>query len=235
VRKDERFPWKRISDFVLDVGAAVDLADFHARVIHGIGELVPFDVEGMSFVHQGADGPVCAVGGEPFRVRAFNDYYRYRLPCGGDFVHSPWVTDYRACEGSELVAEWVRPAGIARTLANRSVGYVLALSRSRNAPRFSEREVAIHRVVTRHLHNLFATHQRIARPAVTMAELSPSRGLLSRRESEVARLLVLRLSAREIAWRLAISRRTVERHVAAIYDKLDINCRKSLIELLCRS
>ena len=172
------------------------------------------------------------MAGEARRVREFNDYYRFRLPFTGEFVRSRWVTDYKAYESSELVADWIRPAGIGQTLANRSAGYIVCLSRSRTAPPFGEREVAIHRVVTQHLNNLHACHERIAacnRPAVTLAELSPECALLSRRESEIVRLMAMRLTAKEAAALLLISPRTVERHVATIYEKLGVNCRRGLL------
>jgi DNA-binding NarL/FixJ family response regulator len=50
-------------------------------------------------------------------------------------------------------------------------------------------------------------------------------GLLSRRETEVLRLLGEGLSNREIAERLFISPKTVEHHVSRIYAKLDLASR----------
>ncbi len=112
------------------------------------------------------------------------------------------MTDYRAYESSEFAADWIRPAGIGQTLANRFAGYVVCLSRSRTAPPFGEREVAIHRLVAQHLNNLHACHEKIAacnHPAVTLAELSPGCSLLSTRESEIVRLMAMRLTAKEAA------------------------------------
>ena len=52
---------------------------------------------------------------------------------------------------------------------------------------------------------------------------------LTNRELEVLELLAQRLSAKEIAQRLFISDRTVKRHTANIYQKLDVHSRQEAI------
>src|SRR5262245_3578401 len=54
----------------------------------------------------------------------------------------------------------------------------------------------------------------------------------SRREREVLRLLAYRYSDREIADLLSISYRTVTTHVANIFDKLGVNCRRDAAALI---
>jgi DNA-binding CsgD family transcriptional regulator len=55
---------------------------------------------------------------------------------------------------------------------------------------------------------------------------------LSRRERDVALLVLDGHSAREIGKRLFISERTVETHMANIYDKLNVHSRRELVEHL---
>jgi DNA-binding NarL/FixJ family response regulator len=55
--------------------------------------------------------------------------------------------------------------------------------------------------------------------------LTPPRGLLTPRETEILRLLVAGLPDRTIAAELFLSVRTVENHVARILAKLDVHAR----------
>ncbi len=54
-------------------------------------------------------------------------------------------------------------------------------------------------------------------------------GELSRREREVLTLLVRRWTAPEIAERLSLSERTIESHVASIYNKLGVSSRRDAV------
>jgi DNA-binding CsgD family transcriptional regulator len=74
---------------------------------------------------------------------------------------------------------------------------------------------------------LLHTHQRARRGRLASA---PNGRGLTRREWEVAQLLRDRFSAEEIADRLKISRRTVEKHIEHIYLKMDVHSRKVLRE-----
>lgn len=67
-----------------------------------------------------------------------------------------------------------------------------------------------------------AAHRTIA--AGEPASRTPSGGL-SRREVEVLRLLAAGRSTRQIAATLALSPRTVQRHVANLYLKIGTHCR----------
>jgi DNA-binding CsgD family transcriptional regulator len=53
--------------------------------------------------------------------------------------------------------------------------------------------------------------------------------ILSKREAEVAALLCKRLNAVEIVTVLLISPRTVEQHIANIYEKMKVRNRRGLL------
>jgi DNA-binding NarL/FixJ family response regulator len=66
-------------------------------------------------------------------------------------------------------------------------------------------------------------------PAQLLTGSSVSAGRLSRRQQEVVSLVLLGLTAREIGRRLFISERTVETHLANVYERLDVHSRHQLI------
>ena len=68
--------------------------------------------------------------------------------------------------------------------------------------------------------------------ANTPAPLSQTATLLSRRELEVARLAAKGWTNTQIADQLFISVATVKRHLATIFEKLNINSRRELASLL---
>jgi DNA-binding CsgD family transcriptional regulator len=69
-------------------------------------------------------------------------------------------------------------------------------------------------------------------PADDDLALSGLLAKLSRRERDVALLVLEGQSAREIGKRLFISERTVETHMANIYDKVNVHSRRELVEHL---
>ena len=68
----------------------------------------------------------------------------------------------------------------------------------------------------------------------TEADLNVFKGILSRREAEVAMLICQGLSNKQIAEQLFISEKTIKTHVSNILSKLDIKDRMQLILEYCR-
>lgn len=86
--------------------------------------------------------------------------------------------------------------------------------------------------ILRFLYRHFRELDALRLPAVRTAELDRYGGLLSRREAEIADRLLIGLSPRRIAAELGIRPGTVERHIANVYDKLEVSCREELREVL---
>jgi DNA-binding CsgD family transcriptional regulator len=82
----------------------------------------------------------------------------------------------------------------------------------------------------------FTAHSGPAAPVPQNRQLLERRvsslGGLTDREREVVFLLAEGLSSREIADRLVLSVRTVERHVSTVYGKLDVHSRAQLLAML---
>jgi DNA-binding CsgD family transcriptional regulator len=80
------------------------------------------------------------------------------------------------------------------------------------------------------LHNLFSLVYAPQRARRSRLAAALSACGLTEREGEVVLLFYDRLSAGEIAERLKISRRTVEKHIEHVYLKLQVHNRRGLRE-----
>jgi DNA-binding CsgD family transcriptional regulator len=77
----------------------------------------------------------------------------------------------------------------------------------------------------------FAVEDRLPSPTASAARTSTAIRL-TKRELEIARLIALEMTSREIATRLFISERTVEAHVTNMLNKLGLNSRIELVRWL---
>jgi DNA-binding CsgD family transcriptional regulator len=101
-------------------------------------------------------------------------------------------------------------------------GFVVSLYRGGRKP-FSENELESAAALFPHIHHLSLLAAGPAAPNVSRAQEAAAAAGLSPREQDVAVLVSERLSIREIADRLFISRHTVEKHMQHIYGKLNAN------------
>ena len=235
--------WHDVYDYVSDISAAGSRDEFLVTVLSAFERLVPFDTE-ATFVR--VAGPCLrAVGASEKRLNDYNEYYRYRNP----FILDPalrawtrgaesedWATRYR---DTEFYRDFMLPGGAYKTLACPLPGsdLAVALHRSRLAPMFSETDKATLAAVAPQIRNLFfiwcTVDTGAAPPTAELIALSFDR--LTRREAQIASLLHAGVTPREIADRLFISRRTVDSHVAHIYDKLNVHSRVSLRQAILRA
>jgi DNA-binding CsgD family transcriptional regulator len=225
-------PWRRIHDYLIEVGSSRTSQELHQRAVAGIQALIRCDH--VSVVCLDAKRvPECVHGTSgPQWCRDFNSYYRHRFPIPWDVVERIHVTDFRPWERSEYVSDFMRPKRLWSALWDARNPYILALYRTRPAPPFSDMEAASLKVCVAHLNNYHALLSRrpdMPRERLTATELSCDCRLLSRREAEILKLIALRMTAREMASVLFVSHRTVERHIANIYEKLSVHNRQALL------
>lgn len=108
---------------------------------------------------------------------------------------------------------------------------LLAIYRSRQSPDFTDSDIDFLAEINQHLNDLYSTFDTIREipdPALSPQGVAERFHSLSRRETEICSLLARRLNASEIASCLFIGRRTVETHVANIFEKLDVRSREQL-------
>lgn len=185
-------------------------------------------------VEHGADSLAWAcplvVGQHP----GFIAYRTGRLPRGSSVALTDLV-ETRAFRRTPLYSEVFRPRGIADDLLcsvalDSRQDIVLTLSRTTHG--FSRRDRALVSLVAPHLAQYAAWQQR-ARPSLDPPERpAPALALLTTREQQVSTHVLRGATDREIARTLAISTRTVHKHLERIYRKLDLTNRTGLIALL---
>lgn len=122
-------------------------------------------------------------------------------------------------------------------------GTVLAFNRGRLG--FSHRDRAVAELVTSHLTKAVARRQYLASLAAAVRSLGRHSeqveqaldrlSALSAREREVVEHILGGVTDREISRNLAISQRTVHKHLQSIYRKLGLGNRTSLIALVHRA
>ena len=229
--------WRAVNTYIEQIGSAESRNEFLSSMLSALQGLVPFDVEGGFFQ---AAGPACRVlGASERRLKAYTEYYQFRIPFLDDlkgnfppsYLMGVTTTDWRRYRNTEFVSDFMIPGGAYKTLSCILPGdaYVVALHRSHGAPDFSDREMDVMKVLSPHIRNFTSLWQkRDSQQAVSTAAIGESLPKLSHREAEISALLCSGLAVGEVAARLFISKRTVDAHVAHIYDKLDIRRREAL-------
>jgi len=158
---------------------------------------------------------------------AFTAHRSGRLPLGTSAALSD-LADLRTLRALPLYTDFYRPRGTVDQLlcvvqVDDRHGRILTLSRSR--PGFSPRDRELVDLLAPHLAQAFAReeHPPVRPIAATATEL------LTAREREVAAEVARAAGDREIARRLGVSPRTVQKHLQQIYRKLGLTSRAELM------
>lgn len=228
------FLLKTMDAFLLEAETARDEREFNAVVSRLLPEAIPAD-HPCAIMHLGAEASVpTALSGDPHFLKDFSEYFRYRLPFDEKYAQSRAAIDFEEFRDCEYMVDFLKPNGIRHVLGAYR-GYIPNLLRSRSSPPFSERECRLFHLLVPHLDRLYRYHLRAplsARDSIRPAELAYNCRILSRREDEIVRLSSRRMTAKEIASQLSISRRTVERHLSNAYGKLGVCDRAGLMAKL---
>lgn len=221
----ERIPWPRLRDYLLQVGICPTLDECMRTACVEMQKVIPFDATtGLFRTHDNFN--IAGVGREACQ-KVYNGYYRKRVPRIRESI-----VDWHRYDG-EYQEDFLFPNGMHKAVRCSVPGHRLWISvvRSRSAPRFSDSDADTLAFIEDYLNSLFESFDKMRRPPDPMLSaegIAERFGALSHREAEICSLVASRLNTAEIAARLFISRRTVENHVANIFDKLDVRSREQL-------
>ena len=240
MNNDGKVPWLKVHDYLIRVGSCRTSPDFTHIACEELRTLIPYDT--AAAIHSTFDTRCLDHVGLSDAVKAsYNDYYRTRQPffMSGDgkhqdftFLASTPVVDWHRYRKLEYATDFMLPNGMYKTLAHVFPSHKITLSvqRSRMSPEFSETEVSILDILNKDLNALYTCLDHTGDPAdaLTPQKIADRFHSLSKREAELCSLLARRLSNVEISECLSISRRTVEKHVESIFEKLEVRSREQL-------
>jgi DNA-binding CsgD family transcriptional regulator len=242
-----KVPWVQVHEYLLKVGSCRTIRDFTITACREAERLIPYDTTAcMHILINGMYFDIC-LGGSACTSEvtgAYNTYYRTRQPgvpgVGGKhseqalgLLMSSHVVDWRKLQYLEYSTDFMLPNRMCKSLTHVIPAQQIALSvfRSRSSPDFKDTDATVLSVLNQHLNTywpLFVEREKAAsstareESGLYSVQQGAVRLGLTQRETEIALLLSERLSMPEIAHRLFISRRTVEKHAERIYAKLGV-------------
>jgi DNA-binding CsgD family transcriptional regulator len=245
MRTDSRgLPWPRINDYVVSLGSATSRQELLQVAVDGIADLIPYDSSAGIFDRERKF--LCGIGLSESLNKKYNEHYRFvhvpfSLPDGPAYSSPQFLGmrffEFRSFAHSEYYTDFAGPNGLEHSLlAPLPWGRIMIImTRTIRTSLFSDKDARTMEILNTHLNNLYSIFEKAAAHEAdppTEDEIRIRFPALSRREAEVGRLLCLGLSASEIASKLYVSERTVETHVAHIYEKLGVRKKREAIALL---
>jgi len=240
-------PWPQVNDYLLLIGSCRTIRELMFTAVSEIDRLIPADAVG---IFRNKDGVCLELAGASEAAQAsYNDYYRTTQPvflagdgtrCELDFFLTNPIMRWDEHKDLEYAVDFMLPNGCYKTLAQGFAHEPISLSiqRYRTSPDFSDTDVQLLRILNQHLNNFYCCLDKKddSYDAIRAVEQIAERfRLLSHREAEICYFVARRLSNAEIGSSLFISRRTVEKHLESIFDKLDLNSRDELRKRLGQS
>ena len=240
--------WKEIYNFILECGKSRDPKNFAMEILNNIDKLCEFD-SGVVYLLDSV-GNVCdqyLVNSDERWSKLYLGYYanadnkeyslfeekRIQEKTNEAIVR---VHDWNGKYSSEFITDFIRPRGLRYTCGfglydiQGNMRITIALDRI-NGKNFSENEIQNLRLAAPQLNNLHKNffYHDFTFKAVKQAKQET---LLTPRESQVADLLCQSFSPANISRILHISRSTTYKHIANIYEKMNVSSQRELLSQL---
>lgn len=240
-------PWMEIHEFLLMAGNIHKPKEFCLYIAENVSSLIPFDQARIFFFNNNGkifDTVLYGNGADRNWIDAYFQYYskledgRYSLVQNGlrtesSIFHNYY--DWSNAQSSEFISDYIVPQGLQYSLVvlfhdeSELTKAVCTFDRTIQS-NFTKKELAIIEVLQAHLDNLHKNlfvviEEKIQDIGSNESELS----LLTQREKEIVKLICAGLTSANISNKLYISKSTVYRHIANIYEKLHISNRQELM------
>jgi DNA-binding CsgD family transcriptional regulator len=239
----EKVPWLKVHDYLLQVGSCRTIPEFMRTACAEVEKLIPF--EAVCFLSTIDARCLDCVGLSEAVIAAYNNYYRMKQPGviaqNGErldqdfgFLMSTSIIDWRKLQRLEYGTDFMLPNQMYESLAHvfPTQQVTLTAHRSWLSSDFTDRDVTLIDLLNLHLNNywsLLTPREGTRNGQNTLGEeIGEKFRVLTSREAELCSFVALRLSTGEIASRLFISPRTVEKHIEDIFEKLDVHSRGQL-------
>ena len=241
--------WKEIYDFVLECGYAHDPNQFAEKIIDHIGNFLAFDCA-SAYLMDGSGKP-CGqhlrniderwikvylayyVDTDDSRYSLFKESTRRNIP--DNLILNTY--DWESEKSSEFVPNFIRVRGIKYSCGfgfydmHGNLRMAIALDRTQG-DNFSEEEMHLLRLIIPQLNNLHKnffyqgfTSKKAFRQVATETSLTA-------RESQIAEMLCQSISPAEISRTLHIAQSTTYKHIANIYEKMNVSSQRELLARL---
>ncbi len=240
-------PWKRIDDFLLEVGNIRTPKELCVQAIKNLYPLIPYDQARIYFIDKNTkvyDDVLFGVGEGwsdlylEYYSKIENGRYSISNQVKSEYFSKPSldgrVYNWENYDHDEFILNYIIPQGIKYSMgigfhsADNTTTTVCSLDRT-GMFGYTLEELNIKNIIQHHvdnLHkNLFAylfanSHNKTEDKLIK---------LLTKRELEISHLLCDGVKPRNIGQRLQISLPTVYRHIANIYQKLNVSSQQELI------
>jgi DNA-binding CsgD family transcriptional regulator len=247
--KSDDARWKSIYDFISVCGKARNPKTFAVEILENIGGLCSFD-QALVYFFDG-NRKVCGqhlVGIDEHWSSMYLGHYanvdNRQYSCFADVREGSLSITQRCIDwdkepSTEFVPNFIRPRGLTCSFGfalfdlNGVYRAVISLDRVREK-RFSANELVNLQLIIPQLNNLHKNYfyQSFSRDAIKRATWDTAN--LTAREAEIADLLCQGVSAANISRTLYIALSTTYKHIAHIYEKLNVSSQQEMLVRLLR-
>lgn len=244
---DTDLPWMKIHEFLLMSGRIREPKAFCLHFTENVNTFIPYDQARIFFyTNNGKIFDTILYGADRDWIEAYFQYYseledgRYSLFQNEFHTESSLFYNYYDWtneQSSEFISDYIVPQGLRHSLSvifhdESDFPKAVCIFDRTTQSNFTKRELAIIEILQAHLDNFHKNlHVVLENKDQNIGSVDAELSLLTQREKEIVKLICDGLTSANISNKLYISKSTVYRHIANIYEKLHISNRQELILL----